>query len=185
MLHHGHLILRQRARFVAADNLRAAQRLHCRQLADYGIALAHAGYTDGKHNRHHRSQALRNGRNGQAHCHHECGEQRSRIKRACPPYAYHKDKCTDGQHQPGKGFGKLAQLFLQRSLLIFSLGKRRGNFTHLRIHACRRNDGAPTAINHRASHIDHIGAVAKGDILLSICQAQSRKRFGDRHALPC
>ena len=39
VIHHGHLILRQRAGFVRADDLRAAQRLHRGQTADDGIAL--------------------------------------------------------------------------------------------------------------------------------------------------
>ena len=39
VIHHGHFVLRQRAGFVRADDLRTAQRLHCSQAADDGVAL--------------------------------------------------------------------------------------------------------------------------------------------------
>ena len=71
VLHHGHLILRQRAGLIRTDDLRTAQRLHGGQAANHGVMMAHLGHTDGKHHCHNGGKALGNGGNRQRNRHHE------------------------------------------------------------------------------------------------------------------
>ena len=46
MLHNGHLVLGESARLVRADNLRATERFHGGEFADYRIALGHIRHAD-------------------------------------------------------------------------------------------------------------------------------------------
>ena len=63
VLHDGHFVLRQRARFIGADYLRAAKRLDGGQAANDGVFPGHFRHTDGKHHRNDRCQSLRDRRN--------------------------------------------------------------------------------------------------------------------------
>ena len=63
----GHRVFGQRARFVRADDGRAAQRFNRRQVADDGTPLRHACDAYGKRDGDSGRQAFRNGTNGQRH----------------------------------------------------------------------------------------------------------------------
>ena len=124
VLHDGHFVLRQRARFVGADHLRAAERLDSGQAANDGVFPGHFRHADGKHHRNHRRQSLRNGRNRQRNSHHEGLQHDLQRVTACGQFAPRhkeikgKDEHADAQHHLGQQSAQLVQLPLQGRLLV-------------------------------------------------------------------
>ena len=124
VLHDGHFVLRQRARFVGADHLRAAERLDGGQAANDGVLTGHFRHADGKHHRNDRCQSLRNGRNRQRHRHHEGLQhdlQRVAARSQLAPRHKEiegKDEHADAQHHLGQQSAQLVQLALQGRLLV-------------------------------------------------------------------
>ena len=101
MLHHRHLVLGQGAGLIGADNLGTSQRLHRRQLPDYGVALGHIRDADGQNDGHHRCKPLRNGCHRKAHRHKEGVQHHFAVDTPRLQKAERIDKHTDPQHQPG------------------------------------------------------------------------------------
>ena len=71
MLDDGHLVLRQRAGLVGADDLSAAECFDGGQAADNGIALTHVRDADGQHDRDDRCKPLRYRGDGEGYGDHE------------------------------------------------------------------------------------------------------------------
>mmetsp|Transcript_19499 Transcript_19499/g.40076 ORF Transcript_19499/g.40076 Transcript_19499/m.40076 type:complete len:214 (-) Transcript_19499:1136-1777(-) len=69
--HAGHLVLRQGARFVGADDGGAPESLHARQFADDDVALRHAPGAEAQAQSDDGGQALGNGGHAQRHRHLE------------------------------------------------------------------------------------------------------------------
>ena len=183
VLYHRHFVLRQRARFIRAYHLCAAQRLHSRKAADDGVALGHVGDANGKHHRHHRGQPLRNGGHSQADGHHEGGQHHVKVEIARANQAERKHKHADAQHQPGKHAAKLRKLFLQRRLAVLGVFQGGGNFAHLGVHARLRHHGLPAAVHHGRAHIHHVAPVAQRHVFGAGLQGQRAGVLFHRHAL--
>ena len=179
VLHHGHLVLGQGAGLVGADHLRAAQRLHRRQAADDRVVLAHVGHADGQHHRHHRGQTLGNGGHRQRDGHHEGAQHGVQGELAGHYQIKNEDEHADGQHQLAHGLAQLAELALQRRLLLLRLRQHAGDLAHLGVHAGGGDDGLAAAIDHGAAHVAHVPPVAQGDVVAG----QQLHRLGDGDAL--
>ena len=148
----GHAVLRERTGLVRADDLRAAERLDCREPADDRTAAAHVRHTDRQHDRHDRGQPLRNGRDRKAHGDEERVEHDREHDRA------------DAQHQPRQDAAQLRQAQLQGRLVLLRLRKCVGDVPHLRLHTGLGDDGAAAPVDDAAAKVEHIAAVAETDL---------------------
>ncbi len=169
VLHDRHFILRQRTRFVAADDLRAAQSLHGGELANHGAALGHIRHADGKHHRHNRREALRNCRHGKAYRNHET-LKKSRQRNRAVPHRHLKQVDAQNQHADGEdrdreNLAERIQTLLQRGFVVLRVRDCAGYLAHLRVHA-RRGDNRPRAsVRDARAHVEHIFAVPERHIL--------------------
>ncbi len=162
---HRHPVLRQRAGFIRADDLRAAERFHRCQPADDGVLFRHLRHTDGKDDGDHGHEAFRNRGDGQAHGQHEGVQDDVHGKAARPEKPDGKDHDADAEDDPRQNLGQARKLFLQRRRLFLRLCERVRDLAHLRLHAGAADDGDAAPVNHRAPHIDHVFAVAQRDFL--------------------
>ena len=187
MLDNGHFVLGERAGFIRADNLRAAERFHGGKSSDNRVLFRHIGHADRKHDGHDRGKPFGNRGNRQRHREHEGVKQE--IKVGCTAGqiladdAENKHKHTNAEHQKAQNFRKLGELFLKRGLGIFRRGECTGDFAHFGVHADARNHRAPAAVNDRRAHIHHVFAVAQRYVFL-VAQRNCVNKFvdGDRFA---
>ncbi len=98
-VNHCHLVLRQGAGFVRADDLGGPKCFHRCKLPDDGIAVAHVGNTHREHDGYHRSQTLRNGGHCQRHSNHESLQNGLHLKVLVANQAEDEDKSGNSQHQ--------------------------------------------------------------------------------------
>ena len=179
VLHHRHFVLGQGTGLVGADDLGAAQRLHCGEPPDHGVPLAHVGDADAQHHRHHRGQPLGYRRHRQRYRHHKGAQDGGQGIVSHYHQVENKDEHADGHHQLGQRGTQLGQLPLQRRLILFRLGQHAGDLAHLRVHAGGGDDGAAAAVDHGAAHVAHVFPVAQRHVL----PCQQLRRLGGGHAL--
>ena len=172
MLHHGHLVLRQGAGLVGADDLGAAQGLHSGQPADDRIALAHIGHANAQYHSNHSGQALRDGGNRQGNRHHEGFQHHGQVEVPGHSQVKEENEHTDAQDQLGKGLAQVIQLFLQGSLFLHRSRQGAGDLAHLGVHAGAGDQGFAPAVDHGGTHIAHIFPVAQRHILPVRAEAQ-------------
>ena len=164
----GHLVLRESARLVRADDLGAAERLDGGHLADDGLALGHLGDAHGEHDRDHGHEALGNGGDGQGHGDHEGVEDHLGVGAELAAVADEvdgKDDHADREHQLGEDAGELVELDLERRELLLGRGEGVGDLAHLGLHAGGGDDGAAAAVDHGGAHVAHVLAVAQGHVV--------------------
>ena len=179
----GHAVLRQRAGLVRADDLCAAERLHSGQPADDGVAARHVRHADGEHDRDDGRKALRDGRYRKGDGHHERIHDHIGGQIARSQQLHAEDHDADAQHEPGEDFRELRELDLQRRLPVLRLRQRVRDLAHLRLHAGGGDDGASTAIYHRAAHVDHVFPVAEGHIGAGVVEPDDVDELCDGYRL--
>ena len=181
-----HLVLRERAGLVGADDLRAAKRLDCRELADDRIVLAHLRDADREHDRDDGGKALRNGSNGKRDSDHEGIEHESHVAEEAHAVFQPRDDEDEGADHDAddrKDLGELVELLLERRLLVLCLGQSVGNLAHLRVHASCDDDSTSTAIDDGRAHVAHVLAVAERDVLCTCDELELRLDLVRRHGL--
>ena len=160
----GHAVLRERTGLVRADDLRAAERLDCREPADDRAAAAHVRHADRQHDRHDRGQPLRNGGDRKAHGDEERIEHDAAADRSGAQHADREHDRADAQHQPRQDAAQLRQAQLQGRLVFLRLRKCVGDVPHLRLHTGLGDDGAAAPVNDAAAEVEHVAAVAETDL---------------------
>ena len=184
--HDRHLVLREGARLVRADDLRAAKGLHGGELADNGVVLAHLGDADGEHDGHHGRQSLGDGRDGKRHGDHERVEHERHVleeAHAVLEPGDREDQRADHDAYDGEDLGELVELLLERGLLVLGTREGVGDLAHLGVHARGNHDGAATTIDHGGAHVAHVLAVAERDVLALFEHVEDRGDLVDRHGL--
>ena len=167
-VHYGHFVLSQCSSLIGTDDLSTAQGFHSGQPADDGALFRHVGHADGKNHGDYGGKAFGDGRHSEGNSDHEGVKGEGEIKMSGPDDLDGENHHTDGQYDPGQYAGKLAELPLQGRLTLLRLFQRVGNFPHFCLHSGSGDNSASTAVNHGASHVDHIFPVAKRDILLAL-----------------
>ena len=179
--HNGHFVLRQRTRFVATNDLRAAECFHSGQAADDSIAARHIGNTDRKNDGNDSRKSFGDRGDCKADGNHK-GVHKAVKTEACNAFGgeYALAKHLNGHHnsrnaddEEGKNTAELSEFLLERRFTVLCLGKCVGDLTHLGIHTRCRDQHLAATVNHGAAHIYHIDTVTKRNILL-IAQADRR-----------
>ncbi|KAF5077128.1 hypothetical protein DSECCO2_152880 [anaerobic digester metagenome] len=162
---HGHLVLRQGACFIRADNGYAAQAFHCLQFPDNRVFLRHLSGAEGEDDGDDGGKRLRNGRHGQRH-----GEEERVHHRLVPhEYADGEQDAAENQDAEGELFAKLVKAYLQRRLLFPSGLQQRRDAAHLRVHSHAGDQKTSASIGDEAAGVHHVLPVAQrrvsGDLL--------------------
>ena len=158
-----HLIGRERAGLVGADDGCRAQRLDARQVLDHGVALRHALHAEREHHREHRRQPFGHRRDGerdpeQQHL-HEVGGRADALDERDGDHHHDRDDDDDSPEQAPE----VVHLDLQRGRLLDRLVEHGRDRAHLGRHAGRRDDRPPGAPVHRGALVDHVAAIAERD----------------------
>ena len=161
----GHLVLGEGAGLVGTDYLRAAESLDRSQLANYRVALGHVRDADGQHHRDDGDKPFGDGRDGEGDGDHERIEHDLDREAARAQQLYNEHQRAYAEHQPGQYLRQLGHLYLQRGLPLLGGGQSVGDLAHLGVHAGGGDDGGTAAVDHGAAHVDHVLAVAEGDVL--------------------
>ena len=140
MIDDGHFVLRQRARLIRTDNLRAAQRLHGRQTFDHRFFLRHFRHAHGQDDRHHGRQPLGNRRHGQRHGHDKAVEHHLERKAPSEDQLESENKYADTQNDIAQDLGQLVETLLKRGDLVLRLRENVRDLAHFRLHAGRHDD---------------------------------------------
>ena len=162
----GHLVLRQRAGFVRADYLRAAQRFDGGLAAYDGVLFGHAHDAHGQRQRHDHRHAFGYGSNGEADRYYEAVEHRAGVKLASGDEADDEHDGAYTEYDIRKQFGQLAELTLKRRLLFLDVGEHAGDLAHFGIHAHGGHDAAAAAVDDGGTAVRHVAAVAERDSAL-------------------
>ena len=185
----GHLVARERTGLVGADHRSGAQCLHRVQLLDDRVVGGHALHAEREHHGQDRSEAFRNGRDGERH-----GEQQ-RIDHVVHAVEAFEDRKReqhdhgDDAHGDAEDLGDVVHLLLQRRGLVFGGLEQVGNLAHLRVHAGAGHDGAAGALRHGRAVEHHVRAVAerlraveRGGLLAHRHRFAGERRLGDAQA---
>ena len=181
----GHLVLGERAGLVRADDLRAAQCFHGRQLADDGAALATCRITPMESTIV--TTAARP--SGIAATASDDGHHEGIEHRLMPQNAHGEDDRADAHNQICERLAQLGKLDLKWCLALFGLVQRVGDLAHLGLHARLRDYGFAASVGDGRAHIDHVAAVAEGNgaavcLLQGLRRAWSRARIRRSAPLP-
>ena len=181
-----HLVLRERTGLVAADYLRAAESLYGGELSDDRVALRHVGDADGKHDRDDRRKSFRNRRDRETDRRHERrenGVKRNRFRvEELFAYSQEENDDADRQHEDRQDLAEFAEFLLERGFALRSLREHVGNFTHFGVHSRRHDDRSASSVGDRATHVDHVLAVAERH-LFAVLHFKRVDHFVDRNAL--
>ena len=181
-VHNRHLVLRERAGFVRADDLRAAERFHGGEAPDDGVAAGHIRHADGKHHRHNGGKAFRDGGNGQRHRDHKRIENHIEVEITRTEQLHAEDDNADHNDEPREDNGELAELALQRRFALRGAGKRVSNLAHLGLHAGGCHEHGAAAVDNSGTHVGHVLAVAERDGS-ALAQIDDVNKLVDRHTL--
>ena len=160
MIHDGHFVLRQSARFVRTDDLRAPKRFHGGQALDDGFFLRHFGHPERKHDGDDGRQTFGNSGYRQRYGDDEAVQNDLERKALFENQLENKDEDTDSQHEETQYLGKLVEPLLQRRHFVFGLRENVGDLAHLRLHPRGDDYRLCSAVDDGAAHIYHIFSVA-------------------------
>ncbi len=154
-----HLVLRQRAGFIGTDHGGRTQRLDRGQFSDQRVAAHHLAHADGQGNCHHRRQAFRHGRDGQADGDDEnvcdlAGIFLEVCKRAGEEFpdvrVVDQRDDEDDRHQRQRADGQrpsqLVEAALERRLLLLHPLEHFGDQAELGPHAGADHHAAPASV---------------------------------------
>ena len=162
-LNYRHLILRKRARFIRANNLRATKRFNSRKFANNGMLFAHFGNANRKHDGNNCSQALRNSGNSKRHGNHKGRKYKADVRQKRQTVFKQRNTKNNGANYHntyGKRVRKFGKLFLKRRFFILNTAYSSCNFTHFGIHTTANNNSASPTKHHGRAHIAHVFAIA-------------------------
>ena len=172
VLDDGHLVLRQSARLVGADYLRAAERLDGCELADYRVSARHVRDAYREHYRDDGGEPLRYRGDGERDGDHEGREERvARYARFAAVRAEEADGEYHGAYpyyEDGEEFAELVQLYLKRRLVLLRVFERVGYLPHLGVHAGAGQHRHAAPVDDRRAHVDHVLAVAERHVLFAL-----------------
>ena len=135
-----HLVLRESARLVRADDLRAAESFHCREFSYDCVALRHIRHAYGQHDGHDGGKPFGNGGNRKGHGNHKRVEHRGGgvcFQRAVNARAYERHRKYDraySENEIGQHLAELRKFLLQGSFAFLGGGESGGDFAHLGVH---------------------------------------------------
>ena len=185
VIDNSHLVLRERTCLVGADYLRASERFNCRKTADYSVALGHIGNTDRENDGNNCRKSLGDRRNCERYCYHKRGKNGlGKAEVACSYKLNAKYDDTYAEDEPGQDLGELMKLSLQWSVALLCVLKRARDLTHLGIHTGCGNYGNTSAVYDGRAHIEHIFAVAEGNVALALFKVDGVDKlcYGNRFA---
>ena len=151
----GHLVQREGAGLVGADHCGRAERFHRREFLHDRTVLRHAVHADGQCHRHHRRQALGNGRHGQSDRGHDGLRQRVPTQH---PQA--EDQRHHGAGRSRQAFAQRVDLHLQRRALFRRRFEQAADAPHLGLHAGGNHhclDATPRDHRVHEHHVEALG----------------------------
>ncbi len=153
---HRHLVLRERTRFVGADDARAAEGFHRGQSPHDGATRGHAAHADRERDRDDGRQPLGDGRHGER----DRSEQGVRdLVTTQPPHPEERD--GHGRDPHGQGRPDLREGLRQGRLEHARLLQHRGNLAELRRRARTYHDAAGRAVGHERAAVGHVHPIAE------------------------
>ena len=131
-------------------------------------------------------EALGDGGDGERDGHHEGVEHERDVREeraAVLDEAGEEDDDGDAHDQERQDLGELGELLLERRLLVGGLREGVSDLAHLGVHAGRDDDGTAAAVDHDRAHVAHVLAVAEGDVVRTLGDAQGRDHLVGGHGL--
>ena len=158
---HGHLVVGERARLVARDDRRRAQRLDRGQPAHDRVALRHALHAERQHDRGHGREALRH----RGHGERDGVEQHADEDCRGDVLLHHQDRRAhddrDRDHDRAEDAPETVELALQRRGLGRRGAQQRRDAAELGVHAGRGHQREPVAEDGNGPRVNHVDAVAE------------------------
>jgi len=158
----GHLVLREGARLVGADDARRTERLDRGQLLHEGVALAHALDGHGKRERHRGKEPLGN----EGHDHAEREDERCREAAVDDEDVEREEGYAHAQGEDRHLLGDAVELLLERTLGLLHVLREVGDLAELGVHADAGDDGATVALGDRGAGEDEVRRLCCGEVLL-------------------
>jgi hypothetical protein len=147
---HGHAVLGERARFVGADDGRAAERFDGVQAAHERVAFRHRAHTQRERNRQHDRQPF--GHGGDRHADHHLEHVHDAVADRQPQ---REDDRTADADDYADDVREAAHAPLQRRLIRALLAHAARDFAQLGVRACGDHIAAPAPRRHNRARKDH------------------------------
>ena len=158
---YGHLVLRERAGLVGADDGRGAERLDRGELAHDGAALGHALHAEGERDRRDGREPLGDGGDREAH-----GLEEELVPR---PPALHvpaqEEQPREPQAGPEDALAECLELLLEGRRAVARAVDQLGELAELRVHGGRHDHRAPASADDARPDEEHRRAVPEGRVV--------------------
>ena len=174
----GHLVLREGAGLVGADDGGRTERLHRGQLADDHAPPGHPLRAQGEHDGGDRGEALRHGRHREGHRQQQHRHEGGHRTHLLDEDDGHGHDQGDRDDDPAQEPSDVRELPLQRRLLRGRAAQQPGYGSNLGVGAGSGDDRATAAVADGRPAQDHVRAVAEADL-----DRDRRHVLRDRRAL--
>ncbi len=182
---HRHLVLRQRAGLVGADDRHAAEAFDRLQILDNGVFLCHFLGAHRLYDRDDRAERLGDRRHSQRHGVHQGADDRLALPAALP-HRQHEHQHADDHNDDRQLARELVQTLLQGRFLFLGGIHQRGDLADLGVHGGLGHEHHRSAVGDKAARKDHVDAVAQRCLaadgrvgFVDICRFTGQRAFVD------
>ena len=171
----------QRAGFIGADNVRAAQGFHRGEFLNQRVAFCHALGAHGERQRDSWQHAFRHKSDHHTQREDEAVQERNVYHQA----GGNEEDKTDAHGDDCDNLGRVFHLFLERAEFLFQGLGHLGDVSEVGVHPGRVNDGFARAGCHEGAREYQVRNIRAGHILTAdrFCRAIYRVGFSGQRGL--